>query len=1010
MSLLFNVEAEIQRQRRERVKDTEQRLVIIGNGITGDPYADDNHLWVRDIGSKAESGYSGAGLAYRVLAGIGPTPEIDKHVWVEWQPGPREYQVKISDPAFMQQTGRSMHLENPSDPHNQFITTSRFVTLLSKPVGSGKVNVQGYAYLYDGVYREYKGTSKVAGTHVDILSFAPATAGHRCYVVLAYNYELFAAGSNPIQTFVSTSQSTDLDRTDIQECIAQMDLAVSRPIWAYRVDNGWTAADVVGTPDDRDLRFWLNEPYANPNPIAITSSDLSVGVTESPVGTFDLSVSTSGAPFVDTTAIVKGSADATKLLRFEVDGFTTSTTRVMTPPNYDGTLATLAGAETLANKTLTTPTIPNLTNAQHTHMNPANGGQLTDAALSAPVGVAKGGSGADMSATGGANFLLKQTSVGGAFTAALMVLADIPNLLITGAKIALATIGLTNLANGTPFRYMGWDSTGAASELDGALDVTGATGESWTIRDDLYLDEASNTWFKVDIDAVPAKIGAIRGTALAAATHPSSGNRIRREGIVTGYTGLTAGGKLYASPTAGGYTQTKPSVTTGSGQVVVCEIGYAISTTSAFIDKDRPIEYLKRDFLLVGGTLAITHHSDSQGRTRTPDAYLASNTEDVKATYASSNQDAAIALKRIPTGSTVTVDAAGVTESAVGDVGGTDFRLAQQFTPAVSGYLTSITFRTGVTVGSPTVFPSYGVYTNNAISTIPTNTALTGSTGTLAAWSSSSTITISYTGGPWLTAGTSYWFVLQLSAMQASGVTYMVLRNTAGAYASGVMKWDTTTGASFPGTWANGAGTNDMRMTVTTAVIFDRLAQGVAVGSTDEFTRVQLYLKRTGTLTGDLTAYLYFNDGGGNPLTAVATSEVVAASSVGTSYGYVTFSFATPVSVLGDTAPFIALGTTDVYSASNYIEWGVDTSSPSYTGGQMLTLSNSSWAAASPAADGCFILYGVGTYFDQPVDVGLGSPVIEAHYGDGSYASQDTITTFENVYNVLINATVRVRM
>lgn len=60
----------------------------------------------------------------------------------------------------------------------------------------------------------------------------------------------------------------------------------------------------------------------------------------------------SSAPFVDTTAIVKGSADATKLLRFEVDGFTTATTRVMTPPNYDGTLATLAGTETLANKVL----------------------------------------------------------------------------------------------------------------------------------------------------------------------------------------------------------------------------------------------------------------------------------------------------------------------------------------------------------------------------------------------------------------------------------------------------------------------------------------------------------------------------------------------------------------------------------------------------------------------------------------------------------------------------------
>lgn len=44
-------------------------------------------------------------------------------------------------------------------------------------------------------------------------------------------------------------------------------------------------------------------------------------------------------PVADTTAIVKGSADATKLLRFEVDGFSASSTRVLTPPNADITIA-----------------------------------------------------------------------------------------------------------------------------------------------------------------------------------------------------------------------------------------------------------------------------------------------------------------------------------------------------------------------------------------------------------------------------------------------------------------------------------------------------------------------------------------------------------------------------------------------------------------------------------------------------------------------------------------------
>ncbi len=48
-----------------------------------------------------------------------------------------------------------------------------------------------------------------------------------------------------------------------------------------------------------------------------------------------------GAPFIDSTALVKGSADATKLWRVEVDGFTTGTTRVGTPPDKDITLAGL---------------------------------------------------------------------------------------------------------------------------------------------------------------------------------------------------------------------------------------------------------------------------------------------------------------------------------------------------------------------------------------------------------------------------------------------------------------------------------------------------------------------------------------------------------------------------------------------------------------------------------------------------------------------------------------------
>lgn len=48
-----------------------------------------------------------------------------------------------------------------------------------------------------------------------------------------------------------------------------------------------------------------------------------------------------GAPFVDSTSIIKGSADQTKQLKIEVDGFTTSTIRTLTAPNKNGTIACL---------------------------------------------------------------------------------------------------------------------------------------------------------------------------------------------------------------------------------------------------------------------------------------------------------------------------------------------------------------------------------------------------------------------------------------------------------------------------------------------------------------------------------------------------------------------------------------------------------------------------------------------------------------------------------------------
>jgi len=52
-------------------------------------------------------------------------------------------------------------------------------------------------------------------------------------------------------------------------------------------------------------------------------------------------------PVVDTTGIAKGSVDATKIVRLEVDGLTTGTTRVLTVPDKDITIGDVSAAANL---------------------------------------------------------------------------------------------------------------------------------------------------------------------------------------------------------------------------------------------------------------------------------------------------------------------------------------------------------------------------------------------------------------------------------------------------------------------------------------------------------------------------------------------------------------------------------------------------------------------------------------------------------------------------------------
>jgi hypothetical protein len=144
------------------------------------------------------------------------------------------------------------------------------------------------------------------------------------------------------------------------------------------------------------------------------TGDLSVGGNLAVTGTL---TPAAGTEYADNAFAIKNAATPTKKVTISAAGVTAGQTRVLTAPDYNATLASLAGVETLTNKTLTTPKIGIIHDANGNEAlemtaaaNAVNQPELVNAAAGAPVELkTKGGDAAipiKVTPKGGAPFMV----------------------------------------------------------------------------------------------------------------------------------------------------------------------------------------------------------------------------------------------------------------------------------------------------------------------------------------------------------------------------------------------------------------------------------------------------------------------------------------------------------------------------------------------------------------------------------------------------------------------------
>ena len=119
--------------------------------------------------------------------------------------------------------------------------------------------------------------------------------------------------------------------------------------------------------------------------------------------------------------------------------------------------------------------------------------------------------------------------------------------------------------------------------------------------------------------------------------------------------------------------------------------------------------------------------------------------------------------------------------------------------------------------------------------------------------------------------------------------------------------------------------------------------------------RAVFNLAKTGSPTGTGYARIY-NVSGGVPTTSVISSQAVSVATIASAFGLITFPFVS--SVIAAAGEYAVAFDTDSLGASDYINIGRDTTSPTHAGQRVFMNNSSVWTATS-TVDTPFYVYGL---------------------------------------------------